>query len=69
MRSARRQHRASPLRPRPAATRGIRMALAALYSVDPVTPEQAAAIQQQLEAAPYRKPQGELTLAFREPVA
>lgn len=62
---ARRQHRA-PTRPATAATtRGLRMAMAALYAVDTVTPEQAAAIQHAL-AKPRGKPV-QCALALGEP--
>lgn len=38
-------------------------AYAALYATEPLTPEQAAAVERELAAVPYRKPpQGELPL-------
>lgn len=62
MAKARRQHRATHKPATAAASRGIRLALQALYSPETVTPEQAAAIQHQLAEAPYLKRQGELSL-------
>lgn len=54
MRTARRQHRAHPKPPRPAFTRGVRQALAALYSPTPLSEEQRAALLRELEQVPTR---------------
>lgn len=63
MRSARRPHRATPKPPQAVFDRGMAKAYAALYATEPLTPEQAAAVERELAAVPYRKPpQGELPL-------
>ena len=70
MRTARRQHRATPPPPKAANGRGIANALALLYSPDSLSEEQRVAVLRELERATYRKPpQGELSLVIPEPDA
>lgn len=62
MTRARRQHRAIPQSRKATFDRGMALVYAALYSTEPLPPERLAAIRHELEATPYRKRQGELTL-------
>lgn len=67
MRAARRQPRATPTSRQATFTRGMAQAYAALYSPEPVTPEQAAEIQHRLAMAPYQAPrQAEFLLQLGE---
>ena len=66
MRAARRQHRATPRPPQAVFDAGMRKALAALYSTEPLSDEQRTTTLHALEQVPYRKgPQGELDLGDR----
>lgn len=52
--------------PAPNWTSGMRAALAALYSTEPMPADQAAQFERECAAAPYRKRQGDLGLALPE---
>ena len=59
--------RATHRPPTPASMRGLSAALRALYSAEPMTPEEAAAFEHQAQLVPYRKRQGDLLLVLPEP--
>ena len=61
--------RATHSPPNAADARGLRSALHALYTSEPMTPEQVAAHEHQARNVPYRKPQGDLLLVLPEPDA
>lgn len=62
---AQRQRRATHKPPNAASVRGLQAALAALYSTDPVTPEEIAAHEHTVRSVPQHKPQAELALPLR----
>jgi hypothetical protein len=64
----RRQHQRVLHQPPNAADRaGMEAALRALYSGEPMTPDEIAAHEHAAQSVPYRKKQGDLALVLPEP--